>query len=112
MGVMIAPIIKGKEDSWKEWGKELTGARAAEMKDLNKRYGLKRHSAWFTNMPEGPAAVVLQEGPGEDTFMQKLAQSTNEFDVWFRGKVQEFHNMNLSQPSSEPLAKIYIDSTD
>ena len=112
MGVIVIPLVKDKLDSWKQWGKELTSTRSNDLKELNKRYGLKRHAAWLTETPNGPAAVVLHEGPGAETFLQKLATSTNEFDVWFRGKVQEFHNMDLKHPPKESPAQLFIDSTD
>ena len=112
MGVMVIPLVESKLDSWKQWGKELKADRAKELKDLNKRYGLKRHAAWLTETPNGPAAVVLHEGPGADTFLEKLAASTNDFDVWFAGKVQEYHGIDLKQPPTGHAPELFLDSTD
>ena len=48
MGVILAPILEGKVEAWKQWTAELDGPRKAEFEDLNKRYGLTRHAAWLT----------------------------------------------------------------
>jgi hypothetical protein len=110
MGVIVVPIVGGKLDAWKQWATELTGTRAEELKDLNNRYGLTRHAAWLTETPAGPAVVALHEGPGAEQFMEKLTQSNNDFDVWFRGKVEEFHGTELTQPSPGPASELHLDS--
>ena len=45
MGVIVAPIVEGKLEAWKEWCRELMGPRAEDTKDFNRRYGLTRHAS-------------------------------------------------------------------
>ena len=45
MGVVLAPILEGKVEVWKDWVGELKGPRSEELKDFNSRYGLTRHAA-------------------------------------------------------------------
>lgn len=110
MGIVVAPILKGKLDAWKQWGKELNGPRRADIEDFNRRHGLTRHRAWLAETPSGPVVVALHEGPGADEFMGKLASSQNETDLWFIEKVKEFHGLDVTQPPPGPLPELYLDS--
>jgi hypothetical protein len=98
MSLILAPIVEGKMATWKQWATELEESRAAEFKDFNARYGLTRHSAWLAETPTGPVVAALHEGPGADDFMSKLATSDHDFDVWFRERVNEIHNIDFSSP--------------
>ena len=64
MGLVLAPIVEGKLDSWKSWNAELAGAKKSEFDEFNQRYGLTRHDVWLAETPGGPMAVVMHEGPG------------------------------------------------
>ena len=110
MGVILAPIIEGKVEAWKQWIAELDGPRKAEFEDLNSRYGLTRHAAWLTETPTGPAVIALHEGPGADDFMAKISPSTHAADLYFKEKLKELHGMDVTQPPPGPLPEIYLDS--
>ena len=111
MGVILAPIVEGKLQAWKDWTRgELMGSRSEEFKDLNRRYGLTRHVAWLTETPAGPMVIALHEGPGGDEFMPKLAASSEEFDGWFRDKIKELHGIDVTQPPPGPMPELYTDA--
>jgi hypothetical protein len=67
------------------------------------RYGLTRHDAWFVETPNGAMAVVLHEGPGADSFMHKIGQSDNSFDLAMKQHLEDFHGMRLDQPPPGPM---------
>ena len=98
MSLILAPIADGKLGTWKQWATDLEQSKAEEFKDFNSRYGLTRHSAWLAETPGGPMAAALHEGPGSEDFMSKLATSDHEFDVWFRERIIEIHNIDFSVP--------------
>ena len=64
MAVILAPIVEGKLQDWKDWAGEWNGSK--ELEDFNNRYGLTRHAAWLAETPAGPMVIVLLEGPGAD----------------------------------------------
>ncbi|MFQ5595163.1 MAG: hypothetical protein ACE5HA_13535 [Anaerolineae bacterium] len=108
MGIVVAPIVDGKLETWKQWAAQLQGPAAAEFADFNRRYGLTRHAAWLAETPAGPVVVALHEGPGADTFMEKVATSNHEVDVMFREMVAECHGMDLTQPPPGPAPELHI----
>ena len=103
MGLVLAPIREGKLDAWKSWNAELSGNKREEFEEFNRRYELTRHEVWLAETPGGPMAVVMHEGPGGDTFMQKLAQSEHNFDVNMKESIESFHDMDLSKPPPGPM---------
>ena len=102
MGLVVAPILEGKLEAWKSWNGELTGSRKNEFDEFNQRYGLSRHDIWCVEAPNGAMAVVLHEGPGADSFMQKLGQSDHSFDLEMIQHMEDFHDMRLDQPPPGP----------
>ena len=107
MSVILAPILEGKLQAWKDWAGKLS---VAEFEDFNSRYDLTRHAAWLAETPAGPMAIVLLEGPGADDHMQRLVASDNEFDRWHRANIKEVHGMDITQPPPGPLPEKYVDS--
>ena len=108
MGVILAPILDGKLDAWKQWAAELNGSD--NIKDLNSRYGLTKHEAWLTMTPAGAAVIAIHEGPGSNDFMQKLAASDNEVDNGFKAKLLELHGLDVTQPPPGPMPELMIGS--
>lgn len=103
MGLVVAPIAEGKLEAFKKWANELKGSRKAEFNELNKRYGLTRHDAWLVETPNGAMAVVLHEGPGADSFMQKVGHSDNSFDLEMKEHLEDIHGMRMDQPPPGPM---------
>ncbi len=110
MGVVLAPIVEGKLDTWKDWIGEMNGPRRAELGEFNRLYGLTKHSPWLAETPMGPIAVAIHEGPGAGDFMGKVGQSDHEFDLWFIGKVLEVHDLDVTQPPPGPMPELLLDS--
>lgn len=105
MGLFVSPILESKRDAWESWTSAFKSSKKDEFDDFNKRYEITRHEAWLVETPNGPLAVVLHEGPGAETFMQKVVQSDNSFDKSFVASVAELHGMDLGVPPTGPLPK-------
>lgn len=103
MGLVVVPVLKGKEEQWKTWSLKFKGEMKKEFDDINKRHGLTRHDIWAVETPNGLMAAVLHEGPGADMFMQNISKSENDVDKLLSEKIAEFHGMDLSKPPSGPM---------
>ncbi|HKI87672.1 MAG TPA: hypothetical protein VKA38_01510 [Draconibacterium sp.] len=103
MGLVVVPVVKGKEEEWKSWAKKLKSDMKNDFNDMNKRHGLTRHDVWAVETPNGLMAAVLHEGPGADTFMHDIAVSDNPVDIEMRKKIESFHGMDLSAPPPGPM---------
>jgi hypothetical protein len=107
MAGLAVPLLPDKVDTWKAWAQELNGSRQADFDDFNRRMGLTDHRAWLTQLPTGPAVVVLHDGEGADQFLEKLSKSDHPFDKWFRDSISECHGMDFS--TAPPGPELMID---
>ena len=109
MPLVIAPIMEGKVEAWKGWAASLqNGELAEDFKDLNQRYGLTRHDAWLVTTPNGMMVAVLQEGPGAETFIPKLASSSHPVDEEFKKRVEEYNAFDVATPPPGPLPELLL----
>ena len=107
MAIILAPILEGKLDTWKQFAEDWV--KSGEAKDFQQRHGITSTRVWLTETPSGPAVIVLTEGPGADEYMMKVATSEHEADARFRAMVKDVHGMDLTQPPPGPLPELVID---
>jgi hypothetical protein len=110
MTAIAVPLLKDKTEAWKSWiNEECLGSRKEEFDEFNERMGLTLHRAWLSESPHGPLAIVLFDGPGAETFLQKLATSQEPFDTWFRERVEELHDFDFSQLREMKTSELVLD---
>lgn len=108
--VVVMPVLSDKVEDWKQLIADLSGPRSNDFADFNTRYQLTRHRAWLQQNPDGSyLALVLHEGEGASTIMQRLVASEHPFDVEFRNKVGDLHGIDFTQPPPPP-PELWIDS--
>ena len=99
MPAFAVPLAAEKLGPWESWVGELTGPRKAAFDDMNTRLGLAEHQAYLQPAPDGNfLVIVIQEGPGGDSFSEKLLASDHEFDRWFAETVAELHDIDPTGP--------------
>ena len=104
----VNPIQPGKTQTWKNYVKEMTGPRKAELKESRKRIGLAKEQVWLQHTPNGDVVVVYWEAADIGKVFQGLMTSQQPFDKWFREKVlTEVHGMNPSAPPP-PMNEVFL----
>jgi hypothetical protein len=109
MAGIAVPLVPDKLNDWKSWVDEMTESRKEEFEDFNQRMGLTAHRVWLMQTPQGPLAVVLHDGPGATSLLEKVATSDHPFDTWFRENISEFHGIDFSQPLPGPPPEAVMD---
>ena len=109
MNAVAVPVLETKVDDWKAWVVECMGPRREAFDDFNERMGLTLHRAWLMQSRQGPLAIVVFDGPGAESFLQKMAASQEPFDRWFRERVSEFHGIDFSNPNLLTPADMFLD---
>jgi hypothetical protein len=99
MPPFAVPLAAEKLGAWESWVEELKGPRNAAFDDMNARLGLTEHEAYLQPTPDGNfLVIVIQEGPGGDSFTEKLLSSDHEFDQWFAETVADLHGIDPAGP--------------
>jgi hypothetical protein len=93
------PVLPSKAQAWKDYVREMTTTRKAELQTSRKRIGLTKEEVWLQHTPMGDFAVVYWEAPDIGKVFQALLTSQDPFDKWFREKVLvEVHGMKPTDP--------------
>jgi len=78
------------------------GSRAADHRASRARHGITREATWIQSTPGGDMSIVLLEAHDLAASLFGVATSTDPFDVWFRGHVQEMHGIDLAAGMNLP----------
>jgi hypothetical protein len=102
----VFPVLPGKAEGARLFGKEVMGPRASEMDASRRPLGVTREAVWVHQTPMGDMGIVLIEAENVAEANRGFAASTEPFDVWFKEAVLDFSGVDFSQPipaMSEPL---------
>jgi hypothetical protein len=92
------PVLPGKAEEARLWGKEVNGPRASEMDASRRPLGVTREAVWLQQTPQGEMCVVVLEGENVAEANRRFAASTDPFDVWFKEACLEFSGVDFGQP--------------
>ena len=104
-----APIIPGKEDTWRAFMKELQTTRKAEFIASRKNNGV-RERTFLQETPHGSTVIVTLKGDDPAGSFAKIGQGTDEFTKWFVASVKDIHGFDLSAPPPGPMPEMILDS--
>ena len=74
-----------------------------------KRAGVTKEEWAFQQSPMGSLVLVHFEADDVEKTFGVLAQSSEDFDVWFRGRVQEVSGIDLAAEPDGPPPEVILD---
>jgi hypothetical protein len=104
------PVLPGKGDDARKFAQE-TLARRDEFTASQNKSGVTKEEWSLQETPMGALVVVRFESPDIDKSFARLAESTDDFDVWFRERVKDVSGVDLGAPSEAPPPEIILDWT-
>ena len=105
------PILPGQTEQARRFAGEVTGSRRKEFDESQARFGTTRETWALQSTPDGDFMIVWFEAPDIEKGFATIAESTDPFDVWFRGRVQEVTGFDLAAPQEDPLPEVLVDWT-
>jgi hypothetical protein len=105
------PVLPGKTEQARKFAGDVAGARRKEFDESQARFGATRETWALQSTPGGDFMLVWFEAPDIEKGFVMLAESTEPFDVWFRGQVLETTGFDLSAPSEDPPPEVLLDWT-
>lgn len=92
------PILPGKSDQVRAFGRELSGPRREEDRASLRRLGISRESRHLQQTPQGDFLLVYFEAADVQRVFAGFAASSDPFDVWLKQQVLETTGADFSQP--------------
>lgn len=106
---MAVPVLPGKEEECRQFGKTLMGKRNEEFKASRKSLGVHERT-FYQSTPHGDFVIVSLEGESPEKAFQDFVAADNEFTRWFAAQVKLIHGFDLTQPPPGPLPTLMADS--
>jgi hypothetical protein len=102
------PVLEGKEDAVRKFAEEVRG-RMEDYNAAQKRSGTTREEWSLQETPMGSLVLVRFEAADPEAAFATLAQSTDDFDVWFKKRVKEISGVDLGAAPEGPPPEIIFD---
>lgn len=110
---IAAPILPGKLEEWKEFGRDLDeGSKHDEFAAFMKTCGVSRIRCWLQEGPDSATGIILYEGETPGGFLQQMASSQEPFAVWFRDRTKVCNGFDFEKAQGPPPAIVTDVSAD
>src|SRR5919199_690546 len=103
------PILPGKTEDARAFLRELESECKEQYAASERRLGLVKEVWALQQTPQGDLYVVYFAGQDIGRAFQQFAASQDEFDQWFKRRVQETTSADLNTPPPGPLSEILSD---
>ena len=99
------PVMPGKEGLDRETFSEMESSRREEYEAALRDAGIRRHTVWHQQTPDGTTAVVYME-VDDEAGLARFTSSDAPLNRWFREQMREVHGIDIAQ-SAPQLTKLH-----
>jgi hypothetical protein len=92
------PIVRGKEDLYRETWDELTGPRRDEFAAAQKDAGITRQAVWRQQMPDSRTLAVVYIEATDPEAPGRFASSDTDISRWFMERMEEVYGRDFTRP--------------
>ena len=96
--MFILPIVRGKEDLYRQTWDEIEGARRDEYAAAWKDAGVTRQAVWHQQTPDGSTLAIVYIEASDPDAQQRFVSSDADISRWFVQRMQEVHGRDVSEP--------------
>ena len=94
--ILTFPILSGKVEAWRRFCQELSGSRRKMYEASRQRLGITLERLTLVENAFGAMAITTLEAPDVERALGQIVTSLLPFDVWYRGRLQNMHGINLA----------------
>jgi hypothetical protein len=93
----VVPVPAGKEHADRDWMSTLEGEKREEYRSEWNKAGIRHHTVWQQQTPNGTVDIVYLQADDIPAAMQAITSSDSPFHQWFCERVLEVHDLDLTQ---------------
>lgn len=98
---IVLPILDGKTDDARAFMDELENKRKQDYARSEERIGITREHWFLAQTPSGPHFVAYMESQDFNSSLASFAQSQDEFDMWFKRRLNDSTGLDLNNPPAD-----------
>ncbi len=84
---------------------ELEGSRKSQYAASERRIGIVKESWYLQQTPQGDIFVAYMESADFGRALKLFSESQDEFDQWFKRRMQDVTGLDLNTPPPGPLSE-------
>jgi hypothetical protein len=92
------PIVRGKEDLYRETWDEVTGARRDEFAAAQRDAGITRQAVWRQRMPDGRTLAIIYIEATDADAPGRFASADTDISRWFMERLEEVYGRDFTRP--------------
>jgi hypothetical protein len=96
--VFALPIVRGKEDLYRQTWDELAGARRDEYGAALKDAGMTRQAVWRQQTADGRTLAIVYIEATDPDAPQRFASSDADISRWFVPRMEEVYGRDFTRP--------------
>ncbi|MGI8927473.1 MAG: hypothetical protein ACR2HN_12625 [Tepidiformaceae bacterium] len=93
------PVLPGREDEARAFARDVVGPRRVGYEATQRRGGIMRETWSLQETPVGSFMLVWFEAADIDLAFSDIATASDDYSVWFRGRVKDVTGVDLSEPA-------------
>jgi hypothetical protein len=103
---LVVPVIPGRTADARDFMRELEADRNADYQRSEQRIGIVKEAWYLARTPAGDQLVGYMESPDFPTALSMFAQSSDEFDQWFKHRLADATGLDLNTPPEASLPEL------
>lgn len=112
IALIVAPLLPGKREEYRQFIAEISGPRRAEWDDLQRRLNVERELIWEQRLPGLDLAVLCIDGPTIEEVIEYMSTSERPFDVWFANQIEDLQGFLSEMPEGMELPELIVEWHD
>ena len=97
--VFALPIVRGKEDLYRQTWDEVVDARRDEYAAALKDAGMTRQAIWHQQTAGGRTLAIVYIEATDPEAPRRFASSDAEINRWFAQRMEEVYGRDFTQPA-------------
>ena len=97
--VFAIPIMRGKEDLYRQTWDEVEGARRDEYAAAIKDAGMTRQAVWHQQTPGGHTLAIVYIEATDPEAPRRFSSSDADISRWFVQRMQEVYGRDFTHPA-------------
>ena len=95
---VVFPNLPGKTEDARAFQRELDTDRKADYARSERAIGITKELWYIASLPSGDHFVAYMESTDFAKALGQFAQSKDEFDLWFKGRLNGVTGVDLNSP--------------
>jgi hypothetical protein len=103
---LVLPVLDGKSQEARDFMDELENKRKDAYNRSERRIGITKELWWIASLPSGDHLVAYMETDDFANALGLFSQSRDEFDLWFKDRLNNATGIDLNNPPDIQLPEL------